>query len=180
MDASANKPNTLCAASWKAYRPSIPRASRVPRAGPPPGPAPSASPAPCFPLTPQAARPDGHECDTLPILWGRASQPCPLLDACGPLNYLPARPSPERWSIEPAWSGLVEARPGSAGVLQAAGDAVDGEEQQPFHPLAVLVGDGRFLFAQRRERPQLQEGQRVHIGVAQRDSAGQHLPARQQ
>src|SRR5580693_2159148 len=91
-DASANKPNTLCAASWKAHRPGIPRASRIPRAGPPPGHAPSASPAPCFPLTPQAPRPDGHGCDTVPILWGRASQPCPSLDGCGPLSYLPTRP----------------------------------------------------------------------------------------
>src|ERR1700736_3917845 len=118
MDASANKPNTLCAASWKAYRPSIPRASRVPRAGPPPGPAPSASPAPRFPPTPQAPRPDGHECDTLPILWGRASQPCPLLDACGPLSYLPTRPIRAVLAHD---DGRPAARPGSVALWATAG-----------------------------------------------------------
>src|SRR5215469_9100857 len=48
----------------------------------------------------------------------------------------------------------------SAGVLQAGGHSVDGQEQQPFQALAL-----RISVAQRGERAQLQVRERVDVRI---------------
>src|ERR1700750_408470 len=67
---------------------------------------------------------------------------------------------------------------GSAGVLETAGYPVDGEQEQALQALALVVlGVG---VAKGSQGAELQVGQGVHVGVAERDGAGQQVPVGQQ
>src|SRR4029077_7069328 len=67
---------------------------------------------------------------------------------------------------------------GSAGVLEAGGYAVDGEQEQAFEALALVRL--RVRVAPGGEGAGLEVGQGVHVGVAERDGAGEHVPVGQQ
>ncbi len=62
---------------------------------------------------------------------------------------------------------------GLAGVLEAGGYAVDGEQEQAFETLALVVLGVRV--AQGGQGAELEVGQRVHVGVAERDGAGERV-----
>src|SRR4029077_17185284 len=67
---------------------------------------------------------------------------------------------------------------GSAGVLEAGGYAVDGEQEEAFEALAFVVLGVRV--AQGGQGAELGVGQGVHVGVGERDGAGEYVPVGQQ
>src|SRR4029077_14587097 len=90
------------------------------------------------------------------------------------MKWSPGPPSGRLPQVRARRRGLLEL----AGVLEAGGYAVDGEQEEAFEALAFVVLGVRV--AQGGQGAELEVGQGVHVGVAERDGAGEYVPVGQQ